>query len=137
DLGYSDIAPFGAEIHTPSLQAMADGGMSYSDFTVTGVCSPTRAALLTGLNHHSAGVGWLSEWSMGFPGYGGELRRDVATLPEILREHGFSTLMVGKWHLTLSEHRSQIGPFDSWPTQRGFDRYWGFLDGEASQWQPH
>src|SRR5690625_3134893 len=98
---------------------------------------PTRAALLTGLNHHSAGVGWLSEWEMGFPGYRGELRPDVATLPEILREHGFATLMVGKWHLTLSEHRSQTGPFDSWPTHRGFDRYWGFLDGETSQWHPH
>lgn len=137
DLGYSDLRPYGGEIHTPNLEAMAEQGVSYSHFTVTGVCSPTRAALLTGLNHHSAGVGWLAEWEMGFPGYRGELRPDVATLPEILREHGFATLMVGKWHLTLSEHRSQEGPFDSWPTHRGFDRYWGFLDGETSQWRPH
>lgn len=137
DLGYGDIAPYGAEIRTPNLQALADAGLRYSHFTVTGVCSPTRAALLTGLNHHSAGVGWLSEWDTGYPGYRGELRQDVATLPEILREHGYATLMAGKWHLTHSNHRSSLGPYDSWPTHRGFDRYWGFLDGEASQWQPH
>ncbi|WP_116365923.1 arylsulfatase [Parahaliea mediterranea] len=137
DLGYSDIAPYGGDIRTPNLAALAESGLRYSDFTVTGVCSPTRAALLTGLNHHSAGVGWLAEWDAGFPGYRGELRADVATLPEILREHGYATLMAGKWHLTHSNKRSRLGPFDSWPTQRGFDRYWGFLDGEASQWQPH
>lgn len=137
DLGYADLPTYGGDIHTPNLDQLAAQGVRYSHFTVTAVCSPTRAALLTGLNHHSAGVGWLSEWEMGFPGYRGELRPDVATLPEILREHGFATLMVGKWHLTLSEHRSQTGPFDSWPTHRGFDRYWGFLDGETSQWHPH
>jgi len=137
DLGYADIAPFGAEIETPNLQALADAGLRYSHFTVNGVCSPTRASLLTGLNHHAAGVGWLAEWDMGYPGYRGEIHADVATLPEILREHGFATLMVGKWHLTLASHRSPAGPFDSWPTGRGFDRYWGFLDGESSQWFPH
>ncbi len=137
DLGFADIAPYGSEIDTPSLQALADEGLRYNHFTVAGVCSPTRAALLTGLNHHSAGVGWLSEWDMGFPSYHGEIRSDVPTLPEILNDHGYATMMVGKWHLTLSAHRSRLGPFDSWPTSRGFERYWGFLDGEASQWKPH
>ncbi len=137
DLGYADISPYGGEIDTPALQSLADSGLVYSDFTVTGVCSPTRASLLTGLNHHAAGVGWLGEWDMGFPGYRGEMHPDAATLPEILREHGFATMMVGKWHLTRSNNRSVIGPFDSWPTQRGFDRFWGFLDGEASQFKPH
>jgi arylsulfatase A-like enzyme len=137
DLGYADIAPYGSEIATPNLQALADSGLRYSHFTVNGVCSPTRASLLTGLNHHAAGVGWLSEWDTGYPGYRGEIHPDVATVPEILRDRGFATLMVGKWHLTLASHRSPVGPFDSWPTQRGFDRYWGFLDGESSQWFPH
>lgn len=136
DVGYADIAPYGSEIHTPNLQQLADHGLRYNDFTVDGVCSPTRAALLTGLNPHSAGVGWLAEWDMGYPGYRGEIHKNVATLPEILHDHGFATLMVGKWHLTLAGHRSVMGPYDSWPTRRGFDRYWGFLDGEASQWEP-
>jgi len=137
DLGYADIAPYGSEIATPNLQALADAGLRYNRFTVNGVCSPTRASLLTGLNHHAAGVGWLSEWDMGFPGYRGEIRADVATLPEILRDNGFATLMVGKWHLALASHRAPTGPFDNWPTGRGFDRFWGFLDGESSQWLPH
>lgn len=137
DLGYADISPYGSEINTPSLQALADSGVVYNHFTATGVCSSTRAALLTGLNHHSAGMGWLAEWDMGFPGYRGEMPENVATLPEILQEQGFATLMVGKWHLTRSENRTPFGPFDSWPTNRGFDRYWGFLDGEVDQFKPH
>jgi arylsulfatase len=137
DLGYSDLGSFGGEIETPSLDALAERGLRYTHFTATAVCSATRAALLTGLDAHAAGVGWLAEWDFGFPGYRGEIAPDVATLPEILRAHGWSTLMVGKWHLTNQLHRSAIGPFDSWPTRRGFDRYFGFLDGETSQWRPH
>ena len=137
DLGFSDIGSYGSEIETPNLDELAAGGIRYSHFTVTAICSSTRAALLTGRNHHSVGTGWLAEWDFGFPGYRGEMSHDAITLAEILQENGYSTYMVGKWHLTNAEHRSRIGPFDSWPTGRGFDRYWGFLDGETSQWKPH
>jgi arylsulfatase len=137
DLGYSDPGVYGGEIETPNLDALAARGAHYSHFTVTSVCSSTRAALLTGLNHHSVGTGWLAEWDFGYPGYRGEMTRQSMTLPEILNEHNYATYMVGKWHLTNARNRSRIGPFDSWPLGRGFQRYWGFLDGEASQFKPH
>ncbi|MCP4627726.1 MAG: sulfatase-like hydrolase/transferase, partial [bacterium] len=137
DLGYSDVGCYGSEIKTPNLDRFAENGIRYRDFTVTAICSPTRAALLTGLNHHSAGTGWLAEFDFGYPGYRGEISKDVVTLPEILQDNGYHTLMVGKWHLTNQNHKSRIGPFDSWPTHRGFDRFWGFLDAKASQWMPH
>jgi len=137
DLGYSDISPYGSEIHTPNLEKLASEGLRYNNFTVTAMCSPTRAALLTGLNHHSAGVGWVSEWDFGYPGYRGEMTApDVVTLPQILQQNGYATYAAGKWHLTNGEHRSRIGPFDSWPTQKGFDRFWGFLEGETDQFAP-
>ena len=136
DLGYADISPYGAEIRTPNIQQLADTGVRYNHFTVTAMCSPTRAALLTGLNHHSAGVGWVGEWDFGYPGYRGELAPDVVTLPQILQQNGYATYAAGKWHLTNGEHRSRIGPFDSWPTQKGFDRYWGFMEGETDQFEP-
>lgn len=136
DLGYSDIAPYGSEINTPNLQALAERGVRFSRFTATAMCSPTRAALLTGLNHHSAGVGWISEWDFGFPGYRGEIHSNVVTLPQILQQHGYATYAAGKWHLSNAENRSASGPFTAWPTQRGFDRYWGFLEGETDQFQP-
>jgi arylsulfatase A-like enzyme len=136
DTGFADFGAFGSEISTPNIDRLAAGGLRYNNFTTTAVCSPTRAALLTGLNHHSAGVGWLANMNSGFPGYRGEIRDDVITLPEVLRENGYNTFMVGKWHLTNSEHLSAAGPFDSWPLQRGFEQFWGILDGEANQWNP-
>jgi arylsulfatase A-like enzyme len=136
DLGYSDISPYGGEIRTPNIQQLADTGLRYNRFTVTAMCSPTRAALLTGLNQHSAGVGWVAEWDYGFPGYRGELAPDVVTLPQILQQNGYATYAAGKWHLTNGEHRSRVGPFSSWPTQKGFDRYWGFMEGETDQFEP-
>lgn len=136
DLGYSDLASYGSEIQTPNLDKLAQDGLRYNNFTVTAMCSPTRAALLTGLNHHSAGVGWVSEWDFGYPGYRGELQPDVVTLPQILQQNGYATYAAGKWHLTTGEHRSAAGPFTSWPTQKGFDRYWGFMEGETDQFQP-
>jgi arylsulfatase len=136
DLGYADISPYGSEIRTPNLERLAQTGLRYNNFTVTAMCSPTRAALLTGLNHHSAGVGWVSEWDYGYPGYRGELAPNAVTLPQILQQHGYATYATGKWHLTNGEHRSRIGPFDSWPTQKGFDRYWGFMEGETDQFEP-
>ena len=136
DLGFADLGSFGSEIQTPHLDRLAEAGLRYRNFSVTGVCSPTRAALLTGLNHHSAGVGWLANMDLGFPGYRGQIAADVPTLAEILRDAGYATLMVGKWHLTHSDHMSVAGPFDSWPTQRGFERFWGYLDGETNHWLP-
>ena len=136
DLGFADLGSFGSEIATPNIDRLAETGLRYRNFTVTGLCSPTRAALLTGLNHHSAGVGWLANMDLGFPGYRGEIAEDVPTLAEILRDEGYATLMLGKWHLTHSEDMSVAGPFDSWPTSRGFDRFWGYLDGETNQWLP-
>ena len=136
DVGFADLGAFGSEIDTPNIDALAANGLRYNNFTTTAVCSPSRAAMLTGLNHHSAGVGWLSNMNSGFPGYRGEIHRNVVTLPEVLRDHNYSTMMVGKWHLTNSDHLSVLGPYDSWPTQRGFERYWGIMDGEANQWMP-
>ena len=136
DLGYADTSPYGSEIRTPNIQQLADSGLRYNRFTATAMCSPTRAALLTGLNHHSAGVGWVAEWDFGYPGYRGELAPNAVTLPQILQQHGYATYAAGKWHLTNGEHRSRIGPFNSWPTQKGFDRYWGFLEGETDQFEP-
>ncbi|MCC7516607.1 MAG: arylsulfatase [Pseudomonadales bacterium] len=136
DLGYADTSPYGSEIRTPNIQQLADNGLRYNHFTVTAMCSPTRAALLTGLNHHSAGVGWVAEWDFGYPGYRGEIAPDVLTLPQILQQYGYATYAAGKWHLTNGEHRSRVGPFDSWPLQKGFDRFWGFLEGETSQFEP-
>jgi len=136
DLGFADLGSFGSEIATPHLDRLASEGLRYRNFTVTGVCSPTRAALLTGMNHHSAGVGWLANMDAGYPGYRGEIAEDVPTLAETLRDAGYATLMVGKWHLTNSDHMSVSGPFDSWPTGRGFERFWGYLDGETNHWLP-
>lgn len=136
DLGYADVGSFGSEIRTPNIDQLASTGLRYNNFTVTAMCSPSRAALLTGLNHHAAGVGWVAEWDFGYPGYRGELQSDVVTLPQILQQHGYATYATGKWHLTNGEHRSRIGPFTSWPTQKGFDRYWGFLEGETDQFEP-
>ena len=136
DTGFADVGAFGSEIETPNIDRLAAGGLRYNNFTTTAVCSPSRAALLTGLNHHSAGVGWLANMNTGFPGYRGEIRDDVMTLPEVLRENGYNTFMVGKWHLTNSTHLSAAGPFDSWPLQRGFEQFWGILDGETNLWNP-
>ncbi len=137
DMGYADVGAFGSEIETPAIDGLADRGLRYRHFTVTSICSPSRAALLTGLNHHSVGTGWLAEADMGFPGYRGEPTRDAAMLSEVLGEAGYATFMIGKWHLTNQDHRGRFGPFDSWPTGRGFDRYWGFLAGETGQFFPN
>ncbi len=137
DMGFGDLGSYGSEIPTPNLDRLAENGLRYTNFTVTALCSPSRAALLTGLNHHNAGMGFLSNFDLGHPGYRGEIAPDVMTLAEILRENGYSTLMTGKWHLVNMAHESQVGPFDNWPTGRGFERFWGFLDGEVNQFHPN
>lgn len=137
DLGFADLGCFGSEIATPHLDALAARGLQYTNFHVTPMCSPTRAALLTGLNPHLAGVGHVAHSDPGFPGYAMELAGNAVTLAEVLRGHGYATLMVGKWHLAKDSDCSDAGPRHSWPCQRGFDRFYGFLDGFTNLHQPH
>ncbi len=137
DLGYADLGCYGSEIHTPHLDQLAADGVRFTDFHVTPMCSPTRASLLTGLNPHLAGVGTVAHSDAGFPGYAMEIRDDVTTLPHLLRDHGYRTFMVGKWHLTKDSDQSAAGPHHSWPCQKGFDRYYGVLDAFTNLHHPH
>ena len=137
DLGYSDLGCFGSEIDTPNLDALAARGLRYTNFHVTPMCSPTRAALLTGVNPHRAGIGTVAHSDAGFPGYAMELADDVVTAAEVFRDQGYGTLMVGKWHLAKDSDCSAAGPKHSWPCQRGFERFYGFLDGFTNQHHPH
>jgi arylsulfatase A-like enzyme len=137
DLGFADLGCFGSEIATPNLDALAAGGLRYTNFHSTPMCSPSRASLLTGVNHHLAGFGTVAHADAGFPGYAMELPADTATLPEILRDNGYATMMVGKWHLAKDSDCSAAGPQHSWPCQRGFDRFYGFLDAFTNLHQPH
>ncbi len=136
DVGFSDLGCYGSEINTPTLDGLAERGLRYTSFHTTALCSPTRACLLTGRNHHSVGMGGLAEWDHGYPGIRGRISRSAATLAEVLRPHGYATWAVGKWHLTPTWQTSAAGPFDQWPTQRGFDRFYGFLPGETNQYHP-
>ena len=137
DMGYSDLGPYGSEINTPNIDTLAANGLRFSNFTTHQLCSPTRAALLTGLNAHSAGVGWVAEGNPGFPGYAGEIQDNVVTLAENLRSNGYATLVTGKWHLTQVYDRTTSASLSSWPLQRGFDRFFGFLDGLEHPQKPH
>lgn len=137
DLGFADLGCYGSEIDTPHLDALAARGLRYTNFHVTPMCSPTRAALLTGLNPHAVGVGHVAHSDPGFPGYAMELSDNVATMAEILRDSGYATAMVGKWHLAKDSDCSDAGPRHSWPCQRGFERFYGFLDGFTNLHQPH
>ena len=110
--------------------------MRYTNFHVPPLCSPTRACLLTGRNHHSAGMGIVPNFDIGYPGYRGQLNKSTATLGEIAQSQGYTTMGVGKWHLTPMSHFSGAGPFDQWPLQRGFDRWYGTPDGATNQWKP-
>jgi arylsulfatase A-like enzyme len=136
DVGYSDFGCYGSEIATPNIDRLAAGGLRYTNFHTTSLCSPTRASLLTGRNHHAVGMGTLANFDMGYPGYRGMITKDAALMPEILRGVGYNSFAVGKWHLTPMHHTGPSGPFDQWPTQRGFDRYYGFMDGAMNQWEP-
>jgi arylsulfatase len=136
DLGFSHFGCFGSDLVTPNIDALAANGLRYSNFHVTPLCSPTRAALLTGRNHHSVGMRGISNWSSGFPSMRGHVSNHAANMAEILRESGYTTFAIGKWHLVSMENSSSAGPFDQWPLQRGFDRYYGFLDGETDQFAP-
>ncbi len=137
DMGYSDIGPFGSEIPTPHLDAVAAEGARLTDFHVTPTCSPTRAALLTGCNSHAVGMGAVANVDTGFPGYAAELPPNQPTWAETLRGHGYSTMAIGKWHLCRESDMHSAGNRHSWPLQRGFDQYYGFLEAQTSLHEPH
>ena len=137
DLGFSDLACFGGEIATPEIDALAAGGLRFTEYTTVPMCTPARAALLTGKNPHAVGCGWLTSADPGYPGYAaGEITRDVFTIPELLREAGYSTYAAGKWHNTPDLDTASSGSRASWPLQRGFDRFYGFVGGESSYFLP-
>jgi arylsulfatase len=136
DVGFSDFGCYGSEIATPTIDRLAAAGLRYTGFHTTALCSPTRACLLTGRNHHSVGMASLANWDTGFPGARGRIAKSAGTLAETLGTHGYATFATGKWHLTPADQTSQGGPYDQWPLQRGFDRYYGFLEAETNQWRP-
>ncbi len=136
DVGFADFGCYGSEIDTPTIDAVANAGVRYSGFHTTAMCSTTRAALLTGRNHHAVGVGCLANFDSGYPGYRGKIAPDAPTLAEVLRPHGYRSYMVGKWHCTPLTETGATGPFDGWPLGRGFDRFYGFLDAETDQYSP-
>ena len=137
DVGFAAPSTFGGVIPTPALDRIANNGLRYTNFHSTALCSPTRAALITGRNHHSVGFGVVSEQSSGFPGYNSIIPKDSATIGRILLENGYRTSWFGKAHNTPTYQASQAGPFDQWPTGMGFEYFYGFIGGDASQWEPN
>jgi arylsulfatase A-like enzyme len=137
DTGFGVSSTFGGVIPTPNLDRIATNGLRYTNFNSTALCSPTRAALITGRNHHSMGFGVVTEQSTGFPGYNSVMTRDKATIGKILKDNGYRTAWFGKDHNTPEFQASQAGPFDQWPVGMGFDYFYGFVGGDANQWQPN
>ncbi|MYM23633.1 sulfatase-like hydrolase/transferase [Duganella sp. FT135W] len=136
DVGYGASSVFGGLVDTPNLEALAAQGLRYTNFHTTAISSPTRAALLTGRNHHSVGVGLFPETATDAPGYNARIPASKATVAEILKDKGYNTFAVGKWHLAPVEEAGPAGPFNRWPTGKGFEQYYGFLYGETDQWHP-
>ncbi|MFM8848573.1 MAG: arylsulfatase [Actinomycetota bacterium] len=136
DMGFSHLGCFGSTIDTPNIDRLAAEGLRFTNFHVTPLCSPTRAALLTGRNHHAVGMRSVSNFNSGFPHMRGQIANDATTIAEMLREAGYATFALGKWHLCPMADASAAGPFDQWPLQRGFDRFYGFMDGETDQFHP-
>ena len=136
DVGFGAPSTFGGVIPTPALDRIADEGLRYTNMHSTALCSPTRAALLTGRNHHSVGFGVIAEQATGFPGYDSVITKDKATIGRILKDNGYNTSWFGKNHNTPGFQISMAGPFDQWPTGMGFDYFYGFMGGDTSQWTP-
>lgn len=136
DTGWSDLGCFGSEIATPHIDALAHNGVRYSNFHVTPLCSPTRASFLTGKNNHAVGMRFLADTDTGFPNSRGSVRAGTPVLPQVLREQGYGTYLVGKWHLAPLHEITPAGPHGNWPLALGFDRYYGFLDGCTDQYEP-
>jgi arylsulfatase len=137
DVGFGAPSTFGGVVPTPTLDRIAANGLRYTNFHSTSLCSPTRAALITGRNHHSVGFGVITEASTGFPGYNSVITKDSTTIGRILQENGYRTSWFGKDHNTPDWVASQAGPFDQWPTGMGFEYFYGFVGGDTSQWQPN
>jgi arylsulfatase A-like enzyme len=137
DAGFGVPSTFGGVIPTPAMDRIANNGLRYNNIHSTALCSPTRAALITGRNHHSAGFGVISEQSTGFPGYNSIIAEDKATIGRILLDNGYATSWFGKDHNTPAFAASQVGPFNQWPTGMGFEYFYGFVGGDSNQWQPN
>lgn len=137
DAGFAAGSLTGGLAQTPNIEALAHEGVLYNRFNTVGICSPTRAALLTGRNHHQVGFGNLTNVAAGFPAYNGVWKKETASLGRILQLSGYSTAAFGKWHNTPQWEVSAAGPFDHWPTSLGFDHFYGFLEGDDNQWEPH
>ncbi len=136
DAGFGATTAFGGLVETPNIDKVAKRGLRFTNFHTTAICSPTRAALLTGRNHHSVHVGLLTPAAVDFPGYDTRMPFEKATVAEILRENGYNTFALGKWHLTPVVENGYAGPFNRWPTGRGFDHFYGFHPGATDQWHP-
>jgi arylsulfatase A-like enzyme len=136
DTGFAQLGCYGSDIETPNIDALASNGVRFTNFHVTPLCSPTRAALLTGRSQHAVGMRGVSNWRTGFPHQLGHISNRAATIAEVLRDEGYATFCAGKWHLAPTQDISAAGPFDQWPLGRGFDRFYGFLEGEADQFHP-
>src|SRR5258705_6554117 len=136
DAGFGQWGTFGGQVPTPSLHRLAKMGLRYTRFHTTALCSPTRAALLTGRNHHSDGTGVITEMGDGYPGYSGQIPRNATMFAEVLRQGGYSTAYIGKNHNIADWETSISGPFDRWPSLQGFDYFYGLIGGEMDQWQP-
>ena len=137
DQGYGVSGTFGGVVPTPAMDRIAKAGLRYTHFHSTALCSPSRAALITGRNHHSVGFGVIAEMSTGYPGYDSVIGPECATIGKILKEHGYATSWFGKDHNTPSYQMSLAGPFDQWPSGMGFDYFYGFIGGETDQWTPY
>jgi arylsulfatase A-like enzyme len=137
DIGYGTISTFGGLVNTPTLDSLANNGLRYTNFHTTAICAPTRAALLTGRNSHSVHMGLFPETAIGTPGYDAQVPFEKATIAEILKENGYNTFALGKWHITPLADLTPAGPFNRWPTGRGFEQFYGFPSrGSIDQWHP-
>jgi arylsulfatase A-like enzyme len=136
DTGFSHFGCYGSTIETPNIDRLAAGGLRFTNFHTTALCSPTRASLLTGRNHHTVGMRAVSNFNSGYPHMRGCITPHAATIAEMLHQEGYATFALGKWHLAPMTEASTAGPFDNWPLQRGFDRFYGFLQGETDQFHP-
>ncbi|MGZ4436412.1 MAG: arylsulfatase [Nocardioidaceae bacterium] len=136
DTGFGQLGCYGSPIATPTFDALAADGLRYNNMHTTALCSPSRSCILTGRNHHSNGMACITEFATGYPGYDGVVPFENGFLSEMLLGHGYNTFMVGKWHLTPANQETAAGPYDRWPLARGFERFYGFLGGDTSQWYP-
>ena len=136
DTGFAQLGCYGSDIDTSHIDSLANNGLRFTNFHVTPLCSPTRAALLTGRSQHSVGMRSVSNHQTGFPHQLGHITNHAATVAEVLQSEGYATFCAGKWHLAPTNDISAAGPFDQWPLARGFDRFYGFLEGETDQFHP-